>query len=60
MKPRSTVRTTRPELWKASAEAAVERVFTELGLREIALRPLSEICGGQRQMVGLKGLTETI
>jgi iron complex transport system ATP-binding protein len=52
----SAVRATRPELSKAGAEAAVERVFTDLGLRDIALRPLAEMSGGQRQMIGLAQL----
>ncbi len=37
----------------AMAEAAVERVLSELGLRALALRRLDELSGGQRQMVGL-------
>jgi iron complex transport system ATP-binding protein len=52
----SAVRATRPELSKAGAEAAVERVFNELGIRDIALRPLTEMSGGQRQMIGLAQL----
>lgn len=32
---------------------AIERVFDTLGIRSLALRRLSEMSGGQRQMVGL-------
>lgn len=35
------------------AEATIERVFAQLGIRDLALRPLSELSGGQRQMIGL-------
>lgn len=49
----SAARATRPELSRAGAESTVERVFTELGIRDLALRALSEMSGGQRQMVGL-------
>lgn len=49
----SAVRATRPEFARAEAEAAVERVFADLGIRALALRPLSQMSGGQRQMVGL-------
>ncbi|AGA34299.1 ABC transporter related protein [Thioalkalivibrio nitratireducens DSM 14787] len=35
------------------AEAAVDEVFGLLGLRELALRRLGELSGGQRQMIGL-------
>lgn len=36
-----------------AAEAATEAVFDLLGLRDLALRRLSEMSGGQRQMIGL-------
>lgn len=49
----SAVRATRAELSRRGAEDAVERVFTELGIRDLALRALSEMSGGQRQMIGL-------
>ncbi|OUS31597.1 ABC transporter [Gammaproteobacteria bacterium 45_16_T64] len=34
-------------------EASIERVFRLLGIHDLALRRLSEMSGGQRQMVGL-------
>ncbi|WP_111497090.1 ABC transporter ATP-binding protein [Marinobacter bohaiensis] len=37
----------------ADTEAAIEAVFDRLGIRHLALRRLSEMSGGQRQMVGL-------
>ena len=49
----SAVRATRPELSRGAAEDAVEEVFSDLGLRMLALKPLAEMSGGQRQMVGL-------
>lgn len=49
----SAVRATRQDLARHAAEDAVESVFTELGIRDLALRPLGEMSGGQRQMVGL-------
>jgi iron complex transport system ATP-binding protein len=49
----SAVRASRPEIGRAVSEAAVERVFDELAMRDLALRPLNEMSGGQRQMVGL-------
>lgn len=38
---------------RAKLEAAIERVFATLGIRDLALRKLSELSGGQRQMIGL-------
>ena len=35
------------------AEAAIERIFAQLGLTDLALRQLGELSGGQRQMIGL-------
>jgi len=35
------------------AEVAIDAVFDQLGLRDLALRRLGEMSGGQRQMVGL-------
>lgn len=49
----SAARASRPEIGKAAAEDAVEQVFDELSMRDLALRPLNELSGGQRQMVGL-------
>lgn len=43
----------RPGLGRAQTQALIETVFASLGLTGIALRPLSELSGGQRQMVGL-------
>ena len=34
-------------------EKRVEEVFASLGIRQLALRPLREMSGGQRQMIGL-------
>jgi iron complex transport system ATP-binding protein len=49
----SAVRASRPEIGRSEAEEAVERIFDELSMRDLALRPLNELSGGQRQMVGL-------
>lgn len=49
----SAFRAVRGDLSSARAEAMVEDVFTALDLRPLALRRLSEMSGGQRQMVGL-------
>ncbi|HSD36266.1 MAG TPA: ABC transporter ATP-binding protein [Rhodocyclaceae bacterium] len=49
-------RATRPELSQAETEAQLEKVFAQLGLRALAVRKLSELSGGQRQMVGLAQL----
>lgn len=38
---------------RAETEQAIERVFDALGIRQLALRQLAEMSGGQRQMVGL-------
>lgn len=38
---------------RALTEQAIETVFDTLGIRHLALRQLSEMSGGQRQMVGL-------
>lgn len=43
----------RPELGSTRTQALIETVFASLGLSDIALRPLDELSGGQRQMVGL-------
>jgi iron complex transport system ATP-binding protein len=49
-------RATRPELSQIAAEVLLEKVFAELGLADLAVRRLSELSGGQRQMVGLAQL----
>ena len=49
----SALRASRPELGKAQVEADIARVFATLGLDALALRPLNELSGGQRQMIGL-------
>lgn len=41
---------------QAEADARCEQVFARLGLQALALRRLSELSGGQRQMVGLAQL----
>ncbi|SDK77945.1 ABC transporter ATP-binding protein [Billgrantia gudaonensis] len=38
---------------RAATERAIEAVFDTLGIRQLALRQLAEMSGGQRQMVGL-------
>ncbi|AVM74282.1 ABC transporter ATP-binding protein [Magnetospirillum gryphiswaldense] len=47
------LRATRPDLGAAAAEAAIEKVFAELGLHGLALSRMGQLSGGQRQMVGL-------
>lgn len=49
----SALRASRPDWPAAQAEAAIEAVFETLGLQALALRPLNELSGGQRQMIGL-------
>ncbi|MEC7815803.1 MAG: ABC transporter ATP-binding protein [Pseudomonadota bacterium] len=49
----SACRAARGDWSRATTEQAIERVFTELGIRHLALKRLSEMSGGQRQMVGL-------
>ncbi|MGI6247048.1 MAG: ABC transporter ATP-binding protein [Pseudochelatococcus sp.] len=49
----SALRAVRGDLSAAEVESTVEAVFSALDLRELALRRLSEMSGGQRQMVGL-------
>ncbi len=49
----SACRAVRPDLSIAQAEMAIDEVFGSLGLRHLALRRLSEMSGGQRQMIGL-------
>lgn len=49
----SALRASRADWSAAQAEAAIARVFATLGLDALALRPLGELSGGQRQMIGL-------
>lgn len=49
----SACRSTRGDWSRQQTEQAIEAVFETLGIRELALRRLSEMSGGQRQMVGL-------
>lgn len=49
----SALRASRPDLGATQAEAAIAHVFATLGLDALALRPLNELSGGQRQMIGL-------
>ena len=49
----STLRATRPDLSRRAAEQRIETVFDRLGLRDLALRTMAQLSGGQRQMVGL-------
>ncbi|MGE0799684.1 MAG: ABC transporter ATP-binding protein [Lautropia sp.] len=47
------LRASRADLDHRQAEAAIARVFATLELDALALRPLRELSGGQRQMIGL-------
>lgn len=38
---------------RATREARVETVLREFGLEELALRPVGELSGGRRQLVGI-------
>ena len=49
----SALRASRPDLQREQAEATIARVFATLGLDALALQPLNELSGGQRQMIGL-------
>jgi iron complex transport system ATP-binding protein len=49
----AALRASRADLNREHAEAAIARVFATLGLDALALRPLNELSGGQRQMIGL-------
>lgn len=49
----SACRATRPDLGRSTIEGLIERVFDSLDLRHLALRSLSAMSGGQRQMIGL-------
>ncbi|WP_024930223.1 ABC transporter ATP-binding protein [Methylophilus sp. OH31] len=52
----SAIRTTSPQLSATVSHQRIEQVFTTLGLHLLAMRPLIELSGGQRQMVGLAQL----
>ncbi|QEA13054.1 ABC transporter ATP-binding protein [Comamonas flocculans] len=49
----SSLHASRPGLGRSQAEAAIEHTFATLGLKALALRPLNQLSGGQRQMIGL-------
>lgn len=49
----SGYRALRPDLSSAVVERDVQGVLEQLGILDLALRPLSTLSGGQRQMVGL-------
>ncbi len=52
----SACRAVRGDLARPAIEAAIEETLDRLDLRDLALRRLSEMSGGQRQMVGLAQL----
>jgi iron complex transport system ATP-binding protein len=52
----SAIRTACPQLSSAVTHQHIEQVFNELDLTTLAMRPLNELSGGQRQMVGLAQL----
>jgi iron complex transport system ATP-binding protein len=49
----SACRAVRGDLSPAQAESAIAHAFERLGISPLALRRMSELSGGQRQMVGL-------
>ena len=49
----SACRAVRTDLTAEQVEHAIENTFKRLGIRNLALKRLSEMSGGQRQMVGL-------
>lgn len=49
----SACRAVRADLSQVQVESAIEQVFEALDIRDLALRKLAEMSGGQRQMVGL-------
>jgi len=49
----SACRAVRTEWTPEQVELAIEQTFDRLGIRDLALKRLSEMSGGQRQMVGL-------
>ncbi len=52
----SACRAVRGDLGRPAIEAAIEETLDRLGLRDLALRRLAEMSGGQRQMIGLAQL----
>ena len=50
---RAALRAIRPDLSQADCEMRLWPVFDKLQLRELAMRSLDRLSGGQRQMVGL-------
>lgn len=52
----SAIRTACPQLSAATSHARIAQVFSELNLETLAMRPLNELSGGQRQMIGLAQL----
>ncbi|THF55631.1 ABC transporter ATP-binding protein [Pseudothauera rhizosphaerae] len=52
----SAVRTACPQLGTAVVHQRIETVLGDLGLRDLAMRPLLALSGGQRQMAGLAQL----
>lgn len=49
----SGYRALRPDLSSAMVDRDIQAVLEQLGIIDLALRPLSTLSGGQRQMVGL-------
>lgn len=49
----SGYRALRPDLSSAMVDKDIQAVLDQLGIVDLALRPLSTLSGGQRQMVGL-------
>ncbi len=49
----SACRAVRTDLTPEQVERSIEKTFDRLGIRDLALKRLSEMSGGQRQMVGL-------
>ncbi len=47
------LKTAVPQLPTAEAEQRIEAAFAQLGLTELAIRPVSELSGGKRQLLGL-------
>lgn len=49
----SACRAVKPELSKSYIEQMIEHTFFKLGISHLAFKRLSELSGGQRQMIGL-------
>jgi iron complex transport system ATP-binding protein len=49
----SVLKTVQPQLADIEAEGRIQEAFDRLGLSEIAVRPVSELSGGKRQLLGL-------